>query len=137
MKINFFIVQFGRRKSPFVLAMLTRTWWRPFVAILLGCQAVQATDCATFVSETIPDNSVMNPGQSFTKTWTLRNCGTTTWTTGANGYTLDFQSGSQMSVAGYVTLASSVAPNGQTTFSVAMTAPTTPGTYTGSWRMSS
>ena len=94
-----------------------------------------AADGVTFISETIPDNTQMAPGQNFTKTWTLRNSGTTTWTTGVNGYTLNYVSGAKMGAPNYVTLSSLVAPNGQTTFSVPMTAPTTPGTYTGYWRM--
>ena len=54
--------------------------------------------------------TVMTPGQAFTKTWTLQNSGTTTWTTGANGYTLNFVSGSQMTSQGYITLVSQVLP---------------------------
>ena len=112
----------------------SNTLFGPTVTVKI---VVSGTDGATFVSETIPDNTVMTPGQSFTKTWTLKNTGTTTWTTGATGYTLNYQSGDHMTTTGYLTLASTVAPNGQTTFSVALTAPTTPGTYTGSWRMTS
>src|SRR5207244_238514 len=55
--------------------------------------------------------------------------------TGINGYTLNYQSGDQMGGASVVQLSSIVAPNGQTTFSLPMTAPTTAGTYTGFWRM--
>lgn len=40
------------------------------------------TDAATFVADvTIPDGTVMPPGQVFTKTWRLKNSGTCTWTT--------------------------------------------------------
>ena len=102
---------------------------------LLMTQPVFAGDEATFISETIPDNTVIPPSNSFTKTWTLRNSGTTTWTTG-RGYTLNFVSGNQMGAPSYVTLTSSVPPHGQVTFSVTMTAPTNSGTYTNDWRMS-
>ncbi|MEK7675431.1 MAG: NBR1-Ig-like domain-containing protein, partial [Verrucomicrobiota bacterium] len=126
-----------------------RVWWRTNVSfswILLmitlaasSAQSTNAADGATLVSQTIPDGTVMSPGQIFTKTWTLRNTGTTTWTTGANGYTLNFAAGSDRMGAAdtYLTLANPVAPNGQATFSVQLTAPAAPGTYTGNWRMNS
>src|SRR5262249_14198062 len=47
-------------------------------------------DGALFVSELIPDGTQMTPGQSFTKTWTIRNSGTTTWN---SGYKLSWVSG--------------------------------------------
>src|SRR5438094_4289042 len=48
-----------------------------------------STDGVTFVSETIPDNTTEPAGQSFTKTWTVRNSGTTTWN---SGYSLQYVS---------------------------------------------
>ena len=48
-----------------------------------------ASDGASFVSATIPTNAVMAPGQTFTQTWTMQNTGTTTWSPGASGYTLN------------------------------------------------
>ena len=48
-----------------------------------------AGDGASFVSETIPTNTVMAPGQTFTNTWTMQNTGTTTWSPGNSGYTLN------------------------------------------------
>src|ERR1035438_9116009 len=56
-----------------------------FLATLLQAGA---SDGASFVSETIPTNTVMAPGQTFTETWTLQNTGATTWSPGASGYTL-------------------------------------------------
>ena len=41
-------------------------------------------DGATFVSESIPDGTHFQPGQTFTKRWTMRNTGTTTWTRAGN-----------------------------------------------------
>ena len=107
------------------------------VLLLHGSSEAYGADGATFISETIPDNTVIPAGQTFIKTWTLQNSGTTTWSSGANGYTLNWQSGSQMGAPNYATLSSAAAPGVQKTFSVTMTAPTAPGTYTGYWRMSS
>ena len=100
-------------------------------------QNMYGADGATLVSQTVPDNTVLNPGQTFTKSWTLRNTGTTSWTPRSTGYTLNFLNGDRMGAASSLTLSSSVAVNGQATFSVELTAPTTPGNYTGNWRMNS
>ncbi|MFN7132926.1 MAG: peptidoglycan DD-metalloendopeptidase family protein, partial [Myxococcales bacterium] len=46
-------------------------------------------DQATFVSETIPDGTTIQPNATFTKKWTLRNSGGSTWTRTA-GYQFAF-----------------------------------------------
>jgi uncharacterized membrane protein len=96
---------------------------------------ITGTDNATFVSKTIADNTTMSPGQSFTVTFRLRNSGTTTWTPGASGHTLNFVSGNQMGAPSYVALSSSVSPGSEVNINIPMTAPSTTGTYTGYWRM--
>jgi hypothetical protein len=50
------------------------------MAIILLVSGVNAAllDKANFVSETILDNTVEPAGQTFSKTWTLKNTGTTT-----------------------------------------------------------
>lgn len=37
------------------------------------------TDASLFVSETIPDGTLMQPGERFEKTWTVRNSGDVVW----------------------------------------------------------
>jgi hypothetical protein len=87
----------------------------------------------TYVADvTVPDNTVMTPGQSFTKTWKVRNTGSCAWDA---GFKFAFTSGESMSGAGY-TLAQSVPANTETEISVAMVAPTKTGTLKGNWRMS-
>ncbi|MEM5774051.1 MAG: NBR1-Ig-like domain-containing protein, partial [Anaerolineaceae bacterium] len=81
---------------------------------------------------TIPDGTVMQPGQTFTKTWQLLNKGTSTWTT---GYALRFESGDRLGAAYEVALTSEVPPGGAVNVSVEMTAPLEPGEYTGHWVM--
>ena len=90
-----------------------------------GCNAIYVADA------TIPDGTVMSPGQTFVKTWTLQNNGSCTWDT---GFTIRFFSGDQMGGASGP-VSSSVAPGGQADVSVSLTAPLTAGTYTGNWRM--
>jgi surface antigen/murein DD-endopeptidase MepM/ murein hydrolase activator NlpD len=93
-------------------------------------------DGATFVSEGPPyDGDHLDCGESFTKTWTLRNSGTSTWTTDGS-FRWKFDGGDQMGAPAYVTPSSAVAPGSTYTFSVPMVAPSTPGTYRGYWQMS-
>src|SRR5580692_2314278 len=48
-------------------------------------------DSATLVSVTISNGTQVMPRSMFTQTWTLKNTGTTTWTSGQSGYTLNLQ----------------------------------------------
>jgi len=92
-----------------------------------------AVDDADFVTDvTIPDGTDISAGQGFTKTWRLKNSGNTTWTT---SYKLCFYSGSQMGAASCKNLTSNVYAGNNVDISVAMTAPSTPGSYTGNWKM--
>jgi hypothetical protein len=110
------------------------------------------TNNAAFVSDvTIPDNTRIAPGETFTKTWRLRNTGTCTW---GNGYHLVFERGTNMtggttaapgtpasptpgpSSTAAVTIAVPTVPPGATIdLSVSLTAPTTPGRHTSFWRL--
>lgn len=87
-----------------------------------------------FVSDvTIPDNTPMTPGQTFTKTWKVVNNGSCAWDA---GFKFAFTGGDAMSGVTY-TLPSAVAVNATVDISVAMTAPTTKtGAIRSNWRMS-
>jgi hypothetical protein len=88
-----------------------------------------------FVSDvTIPDGSVMAPGQAFTKTWEIRNVGSCTWNT---NYALIYVFGTPMGVASVVNLPSSVASGATADFSVNMVAPSAAGHYRSYWRFRS
>jgi hypothetical protein len=72
----------------------------------------------------------MNPGQTFTKTWALKNIGQCQWTT---AYQLVFVSGTQMGAPNSAAFPMNV-PVGQTAqFSINMTAPMQAGSYRGYW----
>jgi hypothetical protein len=103
-----------------------------FASPTLGSVVGSACDNSAFVSDvTIPDNTTMEPGKKFTKTWRLLNSGTCAWGT---GYKLAFDSGDQM--GGATTAITGSVPSGSVTdISVTMTAPTSNGTYKGTWRM--
>lgn len=88
-------------------------------------------DDAAFVDDvTIPDDTLIEAGKRFTKTWRIRNTGTRPW--GA-GYQLVFVGGANIAPTHSVPLPATAA--GQTAdVSVEMTAPAVPDTYWANWR---
>jgi hypothetical protein len=82
---------------------------------------------------TIPDDTPLNPGQTFTKTWKLVNAGTCTWTA---AYSASFFYGDRMDAPDAVALQADVPPDHDVEISVEMTAPEAPGTYQGNWKLS-
>jgi len=92
-------------------------------------------DAAEFIGDvTIPDGTHLSPGESFIKTWRLRNSGTSTWT---RAYSLVFANGSQMNGLSLIPLLGTVAPGGVIDVSVTLVAPNSPGTYKGYWELRS
>jgi hypothetical protein len=94
---------------------------------------VPASSCdkAAFVRDvTVPDGTIMNPGQTFTKTWELRNVGTCAWT---KSYQLVFFSGERMGAATTYAFSEDVPVGKAVRFSVPMTAPSAAGSYRGYW----
>lgn len=95
----------------------------------------QASGCdnAAFAGDiTIPDGTQFDPETAFTKTWQLSNTGSCTWN---SGYSVVFVSGEGMSGISPQPLTSDTAPGSSRQISVELVAPTTPGTYTGYWRL--
>jgi hypothetical protein len=88
-------------------------------------------DLAQFVKDvTIPDGTNFNAGDTFTKTWRLKNIGACTWT----GYALVFDSGDAMSGVSPIAIGT-VGPGQEVDVSVNLTAPASNGTYRGYWRI--
>lgn len=84
---------------------------------------------------TYPDNAVIRPGMNFEKIWRIQNTGTCTWD---EGYTLVFFAGDQALDPENFEIESSedfVAGGETADIGVDLTAPNTPGTYSGTWRM--
>jgi hypothetical protein len=99
-----------------------------------GVVTVPPSSCdkAQFVSDvTIPDGTVMSPGQKFTKTWSLKNVGSCAWVKGT--YQIVYFSGEQMSAPASLAFAEDVPVGGTAKFSIDMTAPATAGSYRGNW----
>ncbi len=87
---------------------------------------------ALYVSDvTIPDGTTINAGDSFTKTWSLKNTGTCNWD---KKYKLVYISGEKMG-ASDTTLANDVNVGKSGNISVEMKAPTSTGTYYSYWQM--
>ena len=96
-------------------------------------QALGTCNAAQFVADvTVPDNSVINPGATFVKTWRLKNTGVCQWNT---SYTLVYVSGTQMGGTTSVAFPGAV-PLGQTVdLTVTLTAPNAYGTFRGNWQL--
>ncbi len=90
-------------------------------------------DLAQFIQDvTVPDGTVFQPGETFTKTWRLKNIGVCTW---SSGYQLIFDSGDSMSGPATQALTGSVAPEQSVDISVTLKAPATAGSYRGYWKL--
>jgi len=93
--------------------------------------ATQICDQAQFVRDvTVPDGTQFAPGETFTKTWRLRNAGTCTW----SGYSLVFDRGDALNGTSPIAIGT-VSPGQEVDLSVNLTAPTTNGSYRGYWRI--
>lgn len=96
---------------------------------------VVAADAATFVTDvSIPDDTVIERGKAFSKTWRFKNTGRTTWT---KSYSLRFDGGDQLAAPSLVQMPKDVLPNEVCDIRVDMTAPLRPETYQGYWRLTS
>ncbi len=85
---------------------------------------------AVFLEDiTIPDETEVQAGQRFTKTWKVKNTGACDWT---RAYSLRYGFGDRM--GGLISyLDSIVASEGEAEISVALVAPQLPGAYRGYW----
>jgi len=94
--------------------------------------ATTAGLAAAFVTDvTVPDNTRFEKGESFTKTWRLRNSGSEDW---PENTVLVYVRGEQMTSANSVEVGS-VAVGAEVDISVEMTAPDRDGNFTGVWAL--
>jgi len=88
-------------------------------------------DSAILVEDvTYPDNTRVNAGETFTKTWKLQNVGTCTWT----GYTVAFVDGERMGSPDTVPVPETERSK-PVDVSVELTAPSADGTYRGNFEL--
>ena len=122
----------------FVTATLAPTKAQPIPATLMvtsessvtptlpATAPATCTDGAILVRDvTIPDDTRVDMGKQFTKTWEFQNTGTCSW----KGYTVKFSNGDPMDAPPSTPIADTL-PNDTVQVSVELTAPTADGKYT-------
>ncbi len=88
-------------------------------------------DSAVFVEDvSVPDNTRIEAGEEFTKTWKLQNTGSCTWT----GYTVAFVSGDEMDAPGSVPVPETEVSD-TVEVSIDLVAPSEDGAYTGNFEL--
>ena len=108
--------------TPIPLPISTNT---PVATATSNCNVGQ------FITDaTIPDGTVMTPGQAFTKIWRIKNIGSCTWT----GFSLVFDSGNAMGGPASKAI-NTVNPGQEIDLEVNLTSPTTVGNFRGYWRI--
>ncbi len=92
---------------------------------------VVSADAATYVSRSGP--TTVNAGSDFYAQTTMKNTGTTTWTSAA-AYSMLSLNTNWTATRAYMAANSSIAPGSSATFAALCTAPTTPGVYPMQWQ---
>lgn len=88
---------------------------------------------ASYVDDvTVIDGTSFIAGTAFTKTWRIKNTGSCAWT---KDFAVYFHSGNSMGAAASVAFPAAVNPGGTVDLSVAMTAPSSTGDFTGNWML--
>ena len=97
----------------------------PLVTATSNCNVAQ------FMTDvTIPDGTVMTPGQAFTKKWRIKNIGSCAW----SGFSLIFDSGDSMGAPASKAI-SDLGAGQEVDLEVALTAPAPAGSYRGYFRI--
>jgi len=125
---------------------------RSLIGIALLCfsllfgnfHAFAFVDNATLVAVSITNDTSVMPRTVVTQSWTLKNTGSSTWTPGQTGYTLNIvgqdtlgaiplftnANSSRYIVSAIIASGQSIAPGGQATFRMSFITPEAPGVYT-------
>lgn len=104
-----------------------------FLRIISETAVAQAgiSNSAYVADITVPDDTPITPGTQFVKTWRVKNTGERVWGT---GFSLVLVNGETMSSQNSHPLPA-IAPGVTGDVSINLTAPATPGTHFGDWRM--
>jgi len=120
------------------------------LALLIGSfPAVASVDNAAFVSNSIPDSASVMPRTMFTQTWTFLNTGTSTWTPGQHGYTLNMVGKDSLGAlpnftnavstrylpSAIINSGQSIVPGGHASYTMTFIAPETPGLFTDMFQL--
>lgn len=93
--------------------------------------ASSVPDKALFVTQNFPDGTRFRPGTTVTIIWTVKNNGSTGWST---SYTLRYFAG-EKSTKDIYPFPKTVSPGGEVDLSVTLAVPTVLGTYTTWWKL--
>lgn len=114
-------------KAQFIRPTLTITPESLATPTLAETAPAKCADAAILLRDvTIQDDTHVNAGEKFTKTWEFQNTGTCPWV----DYTIKFSAGDQMNAPLSAPLADTP-PSGKVQVSVELTAPTADGKYAG------
>jgi hypothetical protein len=81
---------------------------------------------------TIPDGTIISPGSSFWKTWSVKNTGSCTWN---SSYKFVFMDGDVLGGAYVYNFPGFAAPKDTVEIPIQLYAPTATGTYKGYWKI--
>ena len=108
--------------------------WSPYSVPVVVPPKEECTDKAIFRADvTISDDTIIAAGETFTKTWQLRNIGSCTWDA---DYGLVFVAGDLMDAQETISLTTTIAPGEDADLSVTMVAPLESGNYRAEWKLS-
>lgn len=113
------------------LSPVTATLSAPFSTATKSAFSGTGDDAKFDSDVTIPDGSIIKPGASFNKTWSLINTGTTTWT---KDYQIIYIFGTQATVMS-VNLPKNIAPGEALQITVPFVAPATNGSFVSWWQL--
>ena len=94
-------------------------------------QSAAPADRYQYVTQNLPDSYQVRPGAPMTISWTVKNVGTTAWST---NYLLKYFAGVK-AAEDSIPLGKEVAPGGEVTVSVKLTAPSVEGKYNTWWKL--
>ncbi|MBE0696377.1 MAG: hypothetical protein IH586_05590 [Anaerolineaceae bacterium] len=89
-------------------------------------------DQAQLITQDPKDGTAYSAGYEFDGTWTFKNIGTSTWTT---GYEYRFSDGTNLAKKKIYTVPKSVAPGESVTLATDMVTPVQAGRYTSYWQL--
>lgn len=108
------------------------------VAVITNAEGTQVELCDSLgydiatVDVTVPDNTIMTPGQDFIKTWRVKNNGACPW--GA-GYVLTYAGYTDEMDGQFIAFTEVIQPGQEVELSVQFKAPDAAGEYLSAWTM--
>jgi hypothetical protein len=112
----------------------TPTPTRPPTATPEPTRCPEGTLDAEYAADvSLPDNTVVAPGETLEKTWRARNTGQCAWPQGSLMIHTD---NAELAPSQGIPLAEAVAPGEEIEISVSLTAPEADGTYRSDWQLS-